>query len=359
MKIELQREFFAQKERPFVRGEQLEADLIKFKSGIPAVRLRNRFGYIDVLPYHGQMIWDAVFNGRSLKMMTPFDEPRDVDSFLDTYGCYMMHCGALRMGCPGPDDEHLQHGELPYAKYASASVTAGEDAKGEYIGLAGVYEYNRAFGDHYYAEPEVKLYAESMVLEVSIRIENLACKPMEMMYMCHINNRAVPGGRIVQALPWTKQHMTLRDSAPKTVQVDEIYRRFLKEINENIQRTERINEEDVYDPEIVFFLNRPKTDEDGWTHFMYVRPDGSADYTCYKPDELDHCSRWIVRSKSMEALGLALPATADAEGYLAEKEKGNILTIAPKQTFQTTIRVGCLNKDDSKKVEDWINQILI
>jgi len=357
MEILLKKEFFHLKEESFIRGNGLDVKLVKYDTGICSVKLCNKFGYITVLPFNGQMIWDAVFNGRNLKMKTPFDHPRDVVSFLDTYGCFLMHCGALRMGCPGPEDTHLQHGELPYAHYDSASMILGEDEKGKYIGITGIFEYNRAFGDHYIARPIAKLYENSSVIDVSMKVENLSNYPMELMYMCHINNRAVAGGKIVQTVPWTKEHMELRYSVPNTVQVGKDFRVFLEKIESNIQTTEHIQEEDVYDPEVVFFIHKPKVDEEGWAHYMYIHPDGSADYTSYKPSELDHSARWIVRTDNMQALGLALPATADAEGYLSEKRKGNIKKIAPKSSFETSFKVGYIESKNVPGLEQSINQI--
>jgi len=357
MEILLKKEFFFLRKEWFVRGNNLEAMLIKYDSGICGVKLSNKYGYITVLPFNGQMIWDAVFNGRTLKMKTPFEQPKDVVSFLDTYGCYLMHCGALRMGCPGPEDNHPQHGELPYAHYDSASLIVGEDEKGNFIGVTGIYEYNRAFGDNYFAKPVVKLYENISIIDVSIKIENLSNYPMELMYMCHINNRAVAGGKIVQTVPWTKEHMELRYSIPNTVQVDNNFRVFLDRIQSNIQTTEQINEEDIYDPEVVFFIQKPNVDEEGWAHYMYIHPDGSADYTSYKPSELDHCARWIVRTKNKQALGLALPSTADAEGYLSEKRKGNIKSIPPKSSFETALKVGYIESKNVASIEQRINQI--
>jgi hypothetical protein len=151
--------------------------------------------------------------------------------------------------------------------------------------------------------------------------------------------------------------MELRYSLPNTVQADNNFRVFLNKIQSNIQTTEHINEEDVYEPEVVFFIKEPKVDKEGWAHYLYIHPDGSADYTSYKPSELDHCARWIVRTKNKQALGLALPATADAEGYLSEKDKGNIKTISPKNFFETAFRIGYVKSENVASMEQRINEI--
>ncbi|MBG7610121.1 MAG: hypothetical protein IZT55_04560 [Anaerolineae bacterium] len=52
--------------------------------------------------------------------------------------------------------------------------------------------------------------------------------------------------------------------------------------------------------------------------------DGCSDYVAHKLSELDKGIRWISRTKDQDALGIVFPATAETEGYLAEKAKGNI-----------------------------------
>lgn len=162
MKISLRRNYFTEKERTFVDFGNLKVTLFTYESGIQGVKLANEAGHVIVLPFKGQQVWNAFFHGRQLNMKTMYQEPKNTDHFLDTYGCFVMHCGALRMGCPGPEDDHPLHGELPYADYDEAAAVVGEDEKGRYVGLTGLYDYNRAFGDKYHARPVVKLHEGSI-----------------------------------------------------------------------------------------------------------------------------------------------------------------------------------------------------
>lgn len=353
MKIELNREYFSSIEKQFVEKDSLSAVLFKYNTGISAVKLSNSFGFITVLPFNGLMIWDAAFGGRLLKMQTPCIIPQKTDSFLDTYGCYMMHCGALSMGCPGENDNHPRHGELPYASYDITWITAGRDEKGEYLGVSGSFEFRSESGDNYVALPETRLYAQDTVLKINIEVKNLANKPMDFMYLCHINNYPQDGGRIVQALPWTNENMQIRYSIPNNGNAQNV-KSFVEKIETDRSITATMRKEDPYDPEICFFLEKPKADDEGFSHLLFIHADGSADYTSYMPSQLDHCTRWIANTKDMKAMGMALPATADAEGYTAEKEKGNIKTIAPKESFKTTILAGYLNKDRAQEMENII-----
>ncbi len=358
MKISLRRNYFTEKERTFVDFGNLKVTLFMYESGIQGVKLANEAGHVIVLPFKGQQVWNVFFHGRQLNMKTMYQEPKNTDYFLDTYGCFVMHCGALRMGCPGPEDDHPLHGELPYADYDEAAVVVGEDEKGQYVGLTGLYDYNRAFGEKYHARPLVKLHEGSSLIDVSMTIENYSNYPMELMYMCHVNFRPVDYGRIVQSADWTKESMELRAAIPEHVKVSQDFRDFLAKLEENPKLTEVIKPEDEYDPEIVFFLRSPKVDERGWSHYMQIHPDGSADYVRYKPEELDHNTRWISRTKDQEGLGLALPTTCDPEGYTAEKKKGNIKEIPAKSSVSFSVAAGYLNKEEAEEMEALIGEIV-
>ena len=52
--------------------------------------------------------------------------------------------------------------------------------------------------------------------------------------------------------------------------------------------------------------------------------------------------RWISRTPDQDALGMVLPATAEPEGYAAEKAKGNLKTLAGGETFVAELALGVL-----------------
>jgi hypothetical protein len=358
MKVSLQKTDFVEKERTFIEFESLKATLFLYESGVHAVEVANEHGHIIVLPYKGQQVWNAFFFGRYLNMKTMYQEPKNTDFFLNTYGCFVMHCGPLRMGCPGPEDHHILHGELPYADYDEAALVMGEDEKGRYIGVTGVYDYNRAFGEKYQARPLVRLYEGSSLVDILMTIENYSHYPMELMYMCHVNFRPVEYGKIVQSVDWTKEHMEVRTVIPEHVKASQAFVDFLAKLEETPRLTEVIKPEDEYNPEIAFFIHSPKVDENGWSHYMQVHPDGSADYIRYKPGELDHNTRWISRTEDQAGLGLALPATCDPEGYSAEKKKGNIKEIPASSSVSFSVVAGYLNQKEAKEMEALIDTVV-
>ena len=312
-----------------------------------------------MLPYNGQMIWDAVFYDRSLTMKTLFNKPKDVNYFLDTYGCYLMHCGALRNGIPGEHDNHALHGEMPYAKYDKASIVMGKNEKGKFVGLTGIFEYNRSFGDKYQAIPTVKLYENSSILDIDIEINNMTGNLMELMYLCHINNYGVNGGRIVQSCGWTPDDMQVRKLIPYHNRLKEGFLDFLNEVEKNPSITRVISDEIQYDPEISILMFNFKTDSKGFAYAMQVHPDGCGDLVKFKPTELKIPHRWHCTSSvdGQNKLGLALPATCGSEGYTIEKSKGHIEHIKPFGKFSASMEAGYVTKKQAKEVEDLINSL--
>jgi hypothetical protein len=99
----------------------------------------------------------------------------------------------------------------------------------------------------------------------------------------------------------------------------------------------------IIDPEVVLAIN-PLPGKDGWATSMQIHPDGAADFVSYKPSEFAHSLRWICRSADQEALGLLLPSTAEPDGYLAERAKGNLLIVNPKTEARFVFECGALDE---------------
>ena len=113
----------------------------------------------------------------------------------------------------------------------------------------------------------------------------------------------------------------------------------------------------VFDPELVFSIDY-LADAGGWAHSLQVHPDGSADYVAHRPEQLKVGVRWICRTPDQDAMGLVLPATAEPEGYHAEKAKGNIVVLPGESTFHLDLRIGTLSAEEAKGVETKIEEIL-
>ena len=146
-------------EETLVQHGELSASTFRFASGVCGLRLGNERGELVLLPFQGQQIWSALFDGRELTMSSMFDEPHPTRDFLATFGGFLLHCGVTTLGGPSPRGIDPLHGELPNAPYQLAHIIVGEDDRGPYIALGGQYRHTIAFSCNYAAEPLEKLYA--------------------------------------------------------------------------------------------------------------------------------------------------------------------------------------------------------
>jgi hypothetical protein len=180
---------------------------------------------------------------------------------------------------------------------------------------------------------------------------------MELMYLAHVNFRPVDHGRLVYSARKDPDHVLVRRSIPSHIHPKPGYVEFLEELAHHPEKHNLLAPDLVFDPEVVFFIDY-LPDENGWAHSMQVHPDGSADYISHRPDQLDHGVRWICRTADQDALGLVLPATAEPEGYHAEKAKGNLKILPPQGSFHLEMEIGALSPDEARRMEAQIDAII-
>jgi hypothetical protein len=244
--------------------------------------------------------------------------------YLQSYGAFFLHCGFTAIGpAVAPTDDYPLHGELPQARYQSAHIELGEDARGAYIALGGSYQHTAAFTCNYLAQPLVKLYANSSLFEIGLHVTNLKQTPMDYMYLGHINFRPVDYGRLVYSANVTPQTVRVRTSIPPHIPAKPGYRELLQALAEKPELHHVFTPEKRYDPEAVFSIDY-LADADGYAHTLHVLPDGSGDYVRHRPAQLDKVLRWLCRTAEQDALGMAEVATAEVEGFAAEKAKGSV-----------------------------------
>ncbi|WP_186064037.1 aldose 1-epimerase family protein [Burkholderia gladioli] len=339
--IELRRDDFRETPRTLYRAEGMSVTAFAYPSGVEALRLENRRGQLVVLPYLGQMIWAAAFDGRDLTMKQMFRQPKRAASIIDTYGCFMFHSGLLRNGCPGPEDTHALHGEMPCAPMDSASLVVGADQHGGWLAVTGEYEYVQGFGSHYLARPSVRLAEHEALMRIGMQVTNLGGMPMELMYMAHLNYAYVPGARFEQALG--AGGLRLRESVPAHVRPTPAWRDYTAALAREPERLATLDTPGLYDPEIVFFMNRASAGRDGLAHFRLHHPDGGAFHTAYRPEQFPHATRWILHNADQQVAAFALPSTCEPEGYLAEQRKGHVAVLAPGARREFEVLTGYLS----------------
>lgn len=346
-KITLRKSFFSTTAMDIASTDGCRAELFTFPSGIEAVRLSNRRGHLVILPYYGQMIWQAVFDGVDLTMQSRFREPRPATDVVGTYGCFMYHSGLLRNGNPGEQDRHALHGEMPLASMDCAWIESGEDEDGPWMALAGEREYLMGFGDHYMARPRVVIRPDAATFSIDMAVENLGLDAMDLMYMCHANFAFVEGGHIVQPTGFSRDDLVVRTSVPAIVKSDDNYLKQLAKMQEDPSATEVISTEIGVDPELVFYLKNLKTAADGKVHVMMRRPEGDAFSVSYSPEEFSHLVRWMLANNKQKVCAFAMPATCGVEGHYAEQQLGNVRSLAGGEHASFHIQLGYLNAEEA------------
>ena len=355
--INLQPGFFGDREHVILKQGPLTAVAFRYDNGVCGLRLKNELGSLVMLPYQGQQIWSAEFYGRSLTMKSMFPEPRPTRDYLANYGGFLLHCGVTAMGVPSSEDNHPLHGELPNAPFQRAYLVAGQDERGSYLALGGQYQHTIAFNCNYVAEPLLKLYAGSALLWLSMEVLNLKTTDMELMYLAHINFRPVDNGRLAYSALQTSRDIRVRTNIPSHIQPKPGYLDFLEQLKTHPELHHRLTPGLMFDPEVVFYIDY-LVDEGGWSHTLHIHPDGNADYVRHQPAQLEQGVRWICRTPDQDALGMILPATAEPEGYSAEKAKGNIKVIPPNGVFHFELEMGALSPSEARNIEEKIDRII-
>lgn len=346
MRIDLHASMFSEKERPLCQFGAVSVTTFQYDSGIAALRVKNARGEIVVLPYQGQQIWRAGFDGRDLTMRSMFDEPVATRVYLETYGAFMIHCGITGLGAPGPEDTHPLHGELPNAPFRSAWLDI--DQEGQAVTVAGCYQHTVAFSTNYLASIKTTLRASSALIDVSVHVENLKQTPMDLMYLGHANFRPVDHGELHYTADYDPSAVRVRRSIPSHVTPKPGYPEFLAELAQTPTGHHVLEPGLAFDPEVVFEIDM-NSDADGFAHALQKHPDGTADYVRCRPDQAPLCTRWICRTPDQDGLGIAFPSTSGVEGYTAEKAKGRVETLNSGETWRVDMRLGLLTAVETEQ----------
>ena len=344
VRIELTRQMFGDGEKSLGTMGEFHLSTFRYASGTEALRISNRRGHIDVLPFRGQQIWRAVFDGRDLTMKSMFDEPVDSPVYLESYGAFFIHCGLSAMGAPGPGDRHPLHGEMPNAPFQYAWIEFDEQ-KGS-LKIGGSFRYAVAFSVHYLATATIEMKAGSTLLDIELYVDNQKQTPMDLMYLAHANFRPVDHGEMVYSAPYTAKAVRVRQVIPAHISPKPGYAEFIAELAKEPKLHHVLKPGMGFDPEIVFTIDM-EADSEGFVHALQKRPDGTADYIRYRKADAAKCVRWICRTPDQDAIGMAFPATAETEGYTAEKAKGNMVELGGGERWSIAMRLGALGHQEA------------
>lgn len=341
VQIELIEEQFGPVERPLASSGGIRVTAFRYTTGVAALRVTNMVGEIVVLPFHGQQIWDATFHGRRLTMGSVFDAPEASEVYTRNYGAFLVHCGVMAIGNPAPEDAHPLHGEVPNARLQQARLVFEDGPAGPVLRIRGERRERVAFSANYRFSPEIALGEASSRLEVTVSVHNQRATPMDLMYLGHVNFRPIDGARIVDAVADSPAHFRVRRHLPSYVGGSAEYRALLDGFAADPASHRYVVPGRPVAPELVAGLDCV-AGADGWSHSLQVLPDGSADFISHRPEQLPRAVRWMTRNGDEDALGLVLPATAEADGKAAERRKGNVMSLAGGAEWRCQMRFGAL-----------------
>ncbi|MDP9800446.1 hypothetical protein J2S49_000522 [Arcanobacterium wilhelmae] len=334
LKIHLPKALFDGEEKLIAETGEMRVTVKKYRKGIESLTIANARGHVEVLPFMGQIIWDAEFDGHSLRMKNMFSEPTPAREIVETYGCFAFHSGLLAAGVPSPEDTHMLHGE-----FATAPMdTAWLEVDGDRVRIVSEYEYTMGFGHHYRARPSVTLEAGSGQFHIGMEVTNLSeYAPMPLQYMCHMNYAFVADGVMRESLP--EGAFALRRTIPAHVTPTPRW----EEINEAILAG-KIDGHSLagateFDPEIVYLADDlPQYGPEAT--FELEGPDGVTFTTRFATDEFSTATRWILYNPDQQVAAFVLPGTSRPEGFLAAKKAGTLIMLAAGETRTFDVTTG-------------------
>lgn len=333
-RISLRKEHFPDAAVTLAESAEFTVTGRRYPSGVESVTVHNSRGKVEVLPFLGQIIWDAEFDGVSLRMESTFSQPKKSTLIEDTYGCFGFHSGLLAAGCPSPEDDHPLHGEFACADFDEAWLEIDADS----VAVSGRYEYVKGFGHHYEAVPHVRLHAGAAMFDIDLAVTNLsAARTMPLQYMCHLNYAYADGARMSQSLP--DGAFALRQSVPAHVTPTPRWTAFNEAIQAGTVATDLLDSPQEYDPEIVYFaedLDRYGKD----LEFRMERTDGTTFCTRFSSSDFPVATRWLLHNADQKTASFVLPGTSRPEGFLAAQAAGTLVELAPGQSRTFHVSTG-------------------
>lgn len=339
----LPRALFDGPEHEICRGEGMTVTASRYRTGVESLTLRTPRGHVEVLPFLGQIIWDVVMDGQSLRMTNMFDEPRKVSRIAETYGCFAFHSGLLAAGCPSPEDDHPLHGEFACAEMDSAELVVDGDA----LTVRSSHEYVLGFGHHYRAVPSVTVRRDSGLLDIALEVTNLsAYAPMPLQYMCHLNHRFLPGAEMTQDLPEGSFH--LRETVPAHVHPTPHWEEITAALRTGDLSADSLVGAEEFDPEIVHFAEDLPTGNGPLT-FRMSAGDGFSFLTRFDPEQFPVVTRWMLANPDQKVAAFALPGTSRPEGFLAAQRRGTLIELPAGETRRFTVTTGLVTDHEDEE----------
>mgnify|MGYP003362020046 CR=1 FL=1 len=336
-KINLTHDMFTKAEFDLYEDDHFKATTFTYPSGVEGLKLTNSKGHLVVLPFMGLIIWNAIFDGISLKMKDMFSQPLPGAGIADTYGCFQFTSGLLGNGTPTPEDGYQLHGEFPTSKMDHAYLAVEDDK----LTIHADFEYVKGFGDHYLSESSVMLRQASGLFDINLSVTNLSqAQSMPLQYMCHMNYAYAENGKIEQNLP--DDAFQLRQTVPAHVHPTADWLAYNDQLKASGELINDLNDSVHYDPEIVFFSKNLTNYTDEAVFRMHL--DERHNFlTKFKTAQFPIVTRWLLYNADQQVAAFALPGTSTPEGKLAAKQAGTLINLKPLEKRQFSVTTGLEN----------------
>ncbi|MCC2594279.1 DUF4432 family protein [Tessaracoccus sp. OS52] len=351
--VHLYPSMFTDAERTIVSTNDAVVSTFRYDSGVEALRITTERVEVVVLPFRGQQVWRYIVDGEPLTMVTHFDEPAASTVFGETYGGFLLHCGLTGIGHPAPEDTHAHHGELPNGRFDEALLLVGDGPDGTWVGVAGSFRLRVSHGIDVEFEPFLALRPGGTALDLDVRITNHRDNPFGYSYLCHVNWPIFDGGRLAQTVRLDAEHFEM---APDPGQ-DDVTAAYTERITANLDASNELDIAQSITPEYCAILT-PEADDDGWAHFLQVRPDGRAASVSFETEHLPHVIRWISNTGDESAAGFCLPSTAHHRGRVAAERDGMVRTIQGHESVDMSFEIDFLPKEETDRRLKLIEQVL-
>jgi len=336
-KINLTHAMFGEAEKVLYQDDDFKATTFTYPSSVEGLRIDNSRGHLVVLPFMGLIIWDAIFDGISLKMKDMFSQPLPGEGIADTYGCFQFTSGLLGNGTPAPEDDYQLHGEFPTSKMDHAYLTLGDGT----LTIHSDFEYVKGFGDHYLSEPSVMMRKDSGLFDINLSVTNLSkYQPMPLQYMCHMNYAYAENGRIEQNLP--DEAFQLRQTVPSHVHPTPDWLAYNDKLKASGELINQLDDPDHYDPEIVFF-SKDLTKFTDVAEFRLHLNEQHNFLTKFKTSQFPIATRWILYNADQQVAAFALPGTSTPEGKHAAEKAGTLIQLKPMEQRHFSVTTGLEN----------------
>ncbi|WP_334329547.1 aldose 1-epimerase family protein [Companilactobacillus sp. HBUAS59699] len=323
-------------EKPFkvLENDSFSVESFIYPSGVEGLKVSNSRGHLTLLPYMGMIIWDAIFDGQSLKMKDMFSQPLPGKGIADTYGCFQFSSGLLANGTPGPEDNYQLHGEFPTSKMVDAYI----ELDGDSLKVGSSHEYVKGFGYHYLAKPSVTMHKDSGLFDIKMSVTNLLKdQKMPLQYMCHMNYAYPENATMTQSVP--DDAFKLRESVPSHVHPTKEWLAYNDELKASGKIINKLDDSSRYDPEIVFFTSDLTKFADK-AEFRMNLENGKNFVTKITTSEFPIVTRWILYNKDQQVAAFALPGTSRPEGYHAAEKAGTLIFLNPLEERKFSVTTG-------------------